>query len=367
VSSPSPAIGTFRFDVSRLLTPIAADAPSGEWMRYDAIYDQIRLERQEDDPVLAQGVWKTTLKKADWSKLERLCLLVLETRSKDMQIAAWLLESWIHLHGFAGVREGFRALTALSETFWDDIHPQIQEGDLEYRIGPIDWLNEKIPVLLKLLPITAPQSDDVMAYCWADWESAIRPRKPEEITQTSEEGRVTQPMFQQSAMLTPTSTLKNLLYEIEAAMHAVDELETALDARCGQDPPSLRQFTTTMDPIRGLISGIINQRAPEPAAQVAQQEVPMPQEEIRTAPATETHGLFSGGPIRSRAEAYMRLEEAAEYLARTEPHSPTPYLVRRAIAWGAKRLEEILPELVRNNSDLDEIYRLLQIQKDKGR
>jgi type VI secretion system protein ImpA len=76
--------------------------------------------------------------------------------------------------------------------------------------------------------------------------------------------------------------------------------------------------------------------------------------------AIET-GALTAGPITSRAEAYRRLSEAADYLTKTEPHSPAPYLVRRAIVWGGMRLDELLPELVRNNSELSEIYRLLKI------
>lgn len=363
--SPSPASDTFRFDIESLLTPISADAPSGESIRYEPVYDQIRRERHEDDPVLEQGVWKTALKKADWQVVETLCISVLETRSKDLQIACWLLDAWIHLHGFAGAREGFRTLTALCETFWEDLHPQIQDDDLDYRVAPIDWLNEKIPILLKLLPITAPESEDFKPYCWADWETASRAPKPGEKPVP---GRITQAQFQQSAMLTPTLFLRNLLYHIESVMDAVDELETTLDARFGDNPPSLRQFTATLDPIRGLIAGILSQRAPEEVPEPGPEEVRMPPEQ--NVPATNGSGeevAFSNGPIRSRAEAYMRLEQAAEYLARTEPHSPTPYLVKRAIAWGSMRLEELLPELVRNSGDLDEIYRLLQIHKDRAR
>jgi len=56
------------------------------------------------------------------------------------------------------------------------------------------------------------------------------------------------------------------------------------------------------------------------------------------------------------------LAEAADFLIRTEPHSPTPYLVRRAILWGSMSLEELLPELVRNQSELSDIYRLLNVR-----
>lgn len=54
----------------------------------------------------------------------------------------------------------------------------------------------------------------------------------------------------------------------------------------------------------------------------------------------------AGGPIRSRNEAYQRLQEAADWLMENEPHSPTPYLIRRAVSWRDKSLVELLSELV---------------------
>jgi len=69
------------------------------------------------------------------------------------------------------------------------------------------------------------------------------------------------------------------------------------------------------------------------------------------------------GPVRTRADAYQMLAEAADFLARTEPHSPTPYLVRRAIAWGTMPFEKLVEELIPNKTELESVYKLLQIQK----
>ena len=68
-----------------------------------------------------------------------------------------------------------------------------------------------------------------------------------------------------------------------------------------------------------------------------------------------------GAPIRSRAEACQRLAEAADYLLRTEPHSPTPYLVRRAVEWGSMSLSDVLQQIVRNDGEMQEINRLLRL------
>ena len=77
-----------------------------------------------------------------------------------------------------------------------------------------------------------------------------------------------------------------------------------------------------------------------------------------TEPRPET---FEFSRIRTRAEAYQLLAEAADFLARTEPHSPTPYLVRRAVSWGSMPFDKLLTELVSNSGELIEIARLLNL------
>ena len=78
--------------------------------------------------------------------------------------------------------------------------------------------------------------------------------------------------------------------------------------------------------------------------------------------------VYCAGGFRSRAQAYQRLIEAADYLLRTEPHSPTPYLVKRAVAWGSMSLTDLLSEIVNSPGDLQAIFSLLGIRgrQDRG-
>jgi predicted component of type VI protein secretion system len=69
-------------------------------------------------------------------------------------------------------------------------------------------------------------------------------------------------------------------------------------------------------------------------------------------------------PIRSREDAYARIAQVADYLQRTEPHSPTPYLLRRAIHWGRLDLNQLLLELTGNGMDFMQVMRLLGIGQD---
>ena len=352
---------TFQFEPESVLGPIPGESPTGGSLRYEGTYDKIREARTEDDAVLSRGVWKLPLKRADWSDVADMCLDALQNRSKDLQIAAWLTEAWLHLYGFNGLREGLRTIAALCNAYWDDLHPRPESGDsVEYRVAPIEWINDKLAPVIRLLPITDPNSDDIKAYCWDDWESATRPRPGDSPSQGA-----TQSQFQQSVLLTPTTFYLNLLKEVESAADAGTELEALLENRCGNQAPSLRQLANTLDSIRGLIVSILGRRdtplsAPANTSPAAGSPEPMESTGHQDPSVSYTNG---SGPILSRDDAYRRLAEAADYLARTEPHSPTPYLVRRAIAWGGMRLEDLLPELVRNSNELGEICRLLQIGK----
>ena len=76
--------------------------------------------------------------------------------------------------------------------------------------------------------------------------------------------------------------------------------------------------------------------------------------------------IWGAQPIRSRAEAYWRLSEAAAYLLRTEPHSPTPYLVQRAVEWGSMNLFDLFQQIIRNEGEMQEINRLLRLTNKEG-
>lgn len=70
------------------------------------------------------------------------------------------------------------------------------------------------------------------------------------------------------------------------------------------------------------------------------------------------------GPIRSRAEAFESLAEVADFLARTEPHSPVSYLLRRAIRWGNLPLPELLAELLEDSQDRLRLMSLLDLHEE---
>jgi type VI secretion system protein ImpA len=66
----------------------------------------------------------------------------------------------------------------------------------------------------------------------------------------------------------------------------------------------------------------------------------------------------------SRAAAYRQLAEAAALLERLEPHSPIPYLVKRAVELGSLPFPQLMKALIRDANVLAELTREFGLKAD---
>lgn len=359
---------TIAFDPARLLEPIPGTNPAGEFLRYGAEYDAVKEARREDDPSLPQGVWKTNPKRADWDAVIALCQDILEKRSKDMQVATWLLEGLVWRHGFAGLQPGIEVIAGLCRNFWDDLHPPVEDGDVSSRIGPLEWLNAKLPAVLQQIPLTRSGMQQADAYSWTQYRiaqrlSPVTTRDPKAAALAEANHQVLLPAFEASARATPVEFHRELRIQVAAGLASLDGLSRMLDETCGAAAPSLATVRHTLIDILGWIDTVLRDKGEEPTMVME-----LPEDEDLpddTVPETQDDDLVDvvlagrPGPIRSREEAYYRLAEAAEYLFRTEPHSPVPYLIQRAVSWGSMPLHELLVELSRGRNDLSAVFDML--------
>jgi type VI secretion system protein ImpA len=65
----------------------------------------------------------------------------------------------------------------------------------------------------------------------------------------------------------------------------------------------------------------------------------------------------------TREGLYRQLGEIAAALRRIEPHSPIPFLLERCVKLGAMPFPELMRAMIRENSAVDEVERLLGIDK----
>ena len=352
-----------RIEIEDLLQPVPGPNPAGEPLRYQGTYDRIADARREDDPTLSQGIYKSSLKRADWPTVEAICIDALTKRTKDLQIACWLLEAWLHLYGFFGVTNGMRLLAGLCEGFWDHLYPSLEVDEIEGRVAPIDWVEQKLTLKLKQLPLTLPGEVSDESYSYLDWESAchfenLAMKDPRALQEALAKINPTVATFRAAVAETDSAFYVELVEELSQAIDGCTTVEQVLDERCGKHAPGLRQFKEVLNAIEQLVTQDLQTRHEE-IETFSEEEVAA---DTRDAIGEADVELWSsGGPIRSRGDAYRRLSEAADYLLRTEPHSPTPYLVKRAVEWGSMSLPELLQQIVRNEGEMNEIDRLLRL------
>lgn len=371
----APPLPAGVMDLEPLLAPISEERPTGEWLRFDPIYDEIQRLRQEDDPALPQGVWQRELKRADWHAMERACIEALTTRTKDLQIAAWLTEAWVRVHGFTGFAAGVRLSTQLCRLYWPDLYPALDPDSPDTRLAPIAWLN-RLALPLQSIPLNTPSSEEPVTYGWRHWEEGLRLAKvavkdAQAAAKAEQKGAVTQAKFLVALSLTPGAWYRTLNDELTAARTAVVELDAFITEKCGEaQAPSLAALRDLLQSIQSLVARVVRERIEK--GELAAPAPPAPPPTLMDEPMSETSDVAPTatvpvvprvGSIASRADAYRAMAEASEFLMRTEPHSPVPYLVRRAIAWGNMSLADLLEELLQKNTDINTIYALLGMKR----
>lgn len=347
--------------LSEYLSPISAENPTGSYLADEEVYQRIQAARVQDDSSTPRGVWDIELRSADWEAVSKGCLTTLAHQSKDLQLAIWLLEARLHTDGFGALAPCLHLITELSHQFWPDMHPCSNEADLEHRINLFAWINTKLILALKQVPISA-RVDTEVNYSWTDWELALRNTQLKQAHPETkfdpkdlDVERVSMNINQ-----TPVTFYQSLYADLELALLAADRLVYLLDAKLAGESPSMADFIGTLEKIAGLAYQQLEQRGShlrpieDTSADGLQNEDSM---QIHSSVTEATQSL------QSRQDAYHALRSIADYLVQDDPHSPAPYLIYKAIDWGQMNTSQLYQELFVQQQGHINIFDMLGIQQ----
>jgi type VI secretion system protein ImpA len=350
-------------DLDALLAPIPGDNPAGENLQYSGLYDEIREARRAEDN-LAQGDWQREPKTAEWPKVIDLSTEALATKTKDLQIGAWLVEALVELYGFMGLRDGLKLMRGLHEQFWDHMYPEIDEGDMDARANAMSFLDSRVELPLKRAPLTKSGGVD---YSFIQWEESTKFDIPDNIealdadaqnrasemkTQAEAEGKTTGDAWRKAKNATRRPFYEETFAVVNECWDEFQSLDRVMDEKFGRQAPGLGILKKTLDAIRTVVEKIVKEKRilePDPSTDGG------PGAET----AQEESSTGSTGPLRGRADALRQLAEVAQYFQRTEPHSPVAYLVQRAIKWGQMPLEVWLEDVIKDGAVLGHLKETL--------
>jgi len=275
-----------------LAAPLEPANPAGLPARATTVYRAIIEARQGDDVAAPRGVWQRQPKRSDWPHVSTLAAGALRTQGKDLQLAAWLCEAQVHEHGYPALAPCLLLLHTLCERYWHALHPQPENGDVEARPNIIRWLDEKLRATVHQAQTPAHVNEDGGARMDA----------------------------KQAA---PADLLTEHVTSLTDALSAIALTQGTLDSRLANAAPRLDLLAAQLRDILTVLHPPVDDHPPAP-------ETPHP-----AAPHQ----------FRNRADAYACLAAAAAYLTEVEPHSPTPYLVKRAVEWGNMNTGALYQEL----------------------
>jgi len=333
-----------------LLSPIPGENPSGQSLRYDPVYDKIReARRAEEELQLSEeaskkDVWAHAIKKADFVQVIKLATEALSKRTKDIQIAAWLTEALLVQERIAGLTQGLDLLRGLIENFWDSLYPEVEEGDLEMRAGPIEWVGAHLDLQVRKVPLTKNKLD------WLRFQESRRvgyeaDAQGNEAKMTARqtaiaEKKCTAEEFDEAVRNTGESYYRQLTADLVAAVDSVKALETLSDERFGREAPNFANLKKALEDLQDTVREFWKPaEEKEPEAEVPEEQ---PDES-----ASEHAASSAVAPARKRAaiseepadpdDAVRRIHGLARYLRVANPANPASYVVLRGLRWSELR------------------------------
>ena len=361
--------------LAAFLKPVSKADPSGKSLRYEGEYDNIQKARKSEDD-LPQGVWSHDLKESQWDAVEKISTQALKEKSKDLQISLWLAESWFHQYQAYGLKCGLSLTQALLEKFWESFHP-FSKDDPEYRIYPLLWFDKELSKSLSKLIIALPEGDYQHALTFWDYQSKVLVTTPDQqqVSQGGHKNKMSPDAvaFYEAVGKTSTEFYKELLEELTSALEVIKEIEVLIVGHYDEFPGCLMHLRSRLQKALHFVKNIYQERSPKakkPLIENVSVAKPVPDDAVtpETSPPPESKpmvikSLNVEGSLQNRQQAYDLLSQIADFLSEVEPHSPTPYLIRRAVTWGDMSLGELMTELAQESGDMQHAMRFLGMDK----
>jgi type VI secretion system protein ImpA len=330
-----------------LLNPIEGPSPSGVSLRYDPVYDKIKEARREESQP-PPGMTQQDRKIADNALVIRLTTDLLTNKSKDLQLNAWFVEASLKQRGFGGLKDGLVLGLGLVTKFWDTLYPEIEDGNVESRAAPLGFVGTKLDIPLKLVPIVEKQRYSLLDYeqsrkiGYEDQAKTDEARKSR--AQAIKEGKLTPEAFDKAFEETPKKFYLQAEQDLDACRQTLAQLNKVCNEKFGVEGPAFGPLQSTLEAERHLIHNLLQKK---------REKEPDPVEVAPAAESAAAGGEGAGGaaPVRSgvlisiensseppeRMDAVKKIAEAAAYLRRLEPQSPSSYLMLRGLRWGELR------------------------------
>ena len=306
-------------DLDTLLAPIGEHAPSGEDLEYDTEFTELEMaNRPTEERVIGDNV--IPAEDPDYGDVARRAEALL-ARTQDLRVAAILANASLQTDGIRAFQEVLAYMQGCLETYWDTVHPQLDEddGDATMRVNAVLSLGGRDTVLrsLRLCPLV--RSRTFGEFNLRDLEIAAG-----DLSVPDGDAQADKQTIAAAIRDMNPEDLDALLTTTGAALEAVKAISAIFDDRLGAEGPDLNPLQKMLFDIRRRITAQAPADMAENTALTDGEDAPAP------TPATGPARVAPTGAITSPAEVRATLDRIMTYYRTYEPSSPLPILLERA-------------------------------------
>lgn len=294
-------------ELDDLLKPVSPDSVAGPDLAYDP-------KRQEIEAAFEAGKLadRGEGEAPDWPAIIR-SIKEQSKLTKDASLAVYLARAGARAQHLSDVALGCAYLATMFETWWDQVHPSLQEYGFQGRKGACESLASFGDFLLPLRRVV------IVAHPRLGQFTA------EQVEAFANQGDAAENIGMFRAAIAEIDAAEllasvNVLDEIRKSISRVDAVLTAKAE--GDTATNFAPTYEALDSIRKALVAVTGVGAPAPEAA----------EKTDGAAAAGTP-VPAHGSVESRADVVRALETIMDYYSKHEPGSPIPLVLDRAKGW----------------------------------
>jgi type VI secretion system protein ImpA len=190
------------------------------------------------------------------------------------------------------------------QDFWENLYPPVEEGDLDFRAAPLEFMNEKLWSYVKQVPLT----DEHMTpgYSWLKWQESrevgldadtrnkygdVDENKKKKRDESVAEGKLTAEEFDAAVAASSGAFYKSLAESLTSCLDEFRTLDATVDEKFGQQAPRLAEIGKAIEDCNQLVLKIYKEKGPVSAAEPSAKSTVRPAtqerkvDEVRRRPA----------------------------------------------------------------------------------
>ena len=320
-------------DLDLLLAECSGDNPVGDNLEYDPAFQEIeRTSVGKAGRYDAKSGQDVGGEEPEWPLVRRLAL-DLFGRTKDLRVAVLLTAASLRLDGWPGLADGLGLIAGMLDRYWPNLYPSLVEEDGN---DPIERLNAlaNLADTERFLPwvrsTVIAEARGVGSFSQRDLDVAqgrIPAREGEQpptvtmIAGAWSEGEAERNAARRAAVASAVDHLKHIRTVFQEQSGSVPDLDT---------------LQKILVQVRDFYSG---------AAPHAQDHAPSGEPDMGGVTSVSV-GDRAVGAIASRNDAIRVLRQVSEFVKQSEPSSPAPLFVDRAIKLLEMGFVDIVRELM---------------------